>query len=104
MDERVHVRECVSVRSPGLISHLGGLGCMVLIVPYNTPMGHTQPAQNNNNRPYTLSAQKQSDFPIVPIMAMAMAMACVVNAPYTAAVSASAHKPAMQEPGLPPDI
>ena len=34
---------------------LGGIspawGCTVPMVPYDTPMGHAQPAQNDNNRP-----------------------------------------------------
>jgi hypothetical protein len=29
-------------------------GCTVPVGAYNTPMGHTQPAQNNNNRPCSL--------------------------------------------------
>jgi hypothetical protein len=29
-------------------------GCIVPVCPYNTPMVHTQPTQNNNNRPCAL--------------------------------------------------
>jgi hypothetical protein len=80
---RPRARACDHRRDQGcqLVAILAVWGCIVPVRAYNTLMGHTQPTQNNNNRPCSLVLARIHFF-YLPSMAMVMCMCglCTVRA------------------------